>query len=91
MGGFCYEKDCNTMVALFFIFGIVGCRSSHIPHEKRPMYAFVVDGNIVGYYSLALQENKECELNNLCVLPQFRHKGIGEKLLFHSFQTARDL
>ena len=65
--------------------------SWQLNHEKRPMYAFVVDGNIVGYYSLALQENKECELNNLCVLPQFRHKGIGEKLLFHSFQTARDL
>ena len=65
--------------------------SWQLNQEKRPMYAFIVDGNIVGYYSLALQENKECELNNLCVLPQFRHKGIGEKLLFHSFQTARDL
>ena len=60
-------------------------------HENRPMYVFVVDGNVVGYYSLLLQENKECELNNLCVLPQFRHQGIGEKLLFHSFNTAKSL
>ena len=60
-------------------------------HENRPMYAFVVEGNIVGYYSLALQENKECELNNLCVLPQFRHQGIGEKLLLHSFDAAKSL
>ena len=59
--------------------------------ENRPMYAFVADGGIVGYYSLALQGNKECELNNLCVLPRFRHQGIGEKLLLHSFQTAKDL
>lgn len=65
--------------------------SWQLNNEKRPMYAFIVDGSIVGYYSLALQENKECELNNLCVLPRFRHQGIGEKLLFHSFQTARDL
>ncbi|MBQ8404438.1 MAG: GNAT family N-acetyltransferase [Clostridia bacterium] len=59
--------------------------------EQRPMYAFVVDNRIIGYYSLALQENKECELNNLCVLPQFRHRGIGEKLLLHSFETAKNL
>jgi ribosomal protein S18 acetylase RimI-like enzyme len=59
--------------------------------ENRPMYAFVVDGHIIGYYSLMLQENKECELNNLCVLPQFRHQGIGEKLLLHSFDVAKSL
>ncbi|MBQ9162172.1 MAG: GNAT family N-acetyltransferase [Clostridia bacterium] len=65
--------------------------SWQLNHELRPMYAFVVDGNIVGYYSLALQENKACELNNLCVLPQFRHQGIGEKLLLHSFNVAKNL
>ena len=65
--------------------------SWQLNNEKRPMYAFIVDGKIVGYYSLALQDNKECELNNLCVLPQFRHQGIGEKLLLHSFHTAKGL
>ena len=60
-------------------------------HENRPMYTFVVDGHIIGYYSLMLQENKECELNNLCVLPQFRHQGIGKKLLLHSFNEAKSL
>ena len=59
--------------------------------EKRPMYAFVIDNMIVGYYSLLLQKNGECELNNLCVLPRFRHQKIGEKLLFHSFETAKNL
>ncbi len=62
-----------------------------LKNENRPMYAFVADGKIIGYYSLALQENKECELNNLCVLPQFRHEGIGGKLLLHSFETAKKL
>ena len=65
--------------------------SWQLNQENRPMHAFVVDGKIVGYYSLALQENRECELNNLCVLPQFRHQGIGEKLLLHSFQLAKSL
>ena len=65
--------------------------SWHLNHENRPMYAFALDGKIVGYYSLLIQENGECELNNLCVLPRFRHEGIGGKLLLHSFETAKDL
>lgn len=59
--------------------------------EHRPMYAFYDNDAIVGYYSLALQENKECELNNLCVLPAYRHKGIGEALLTHAFEVAKEL
>lgn len=63
----------------------------HLLKEKRPMYAFYEDNKIVGYYSLLLQENKECELNNLCVIPAYRHKKIGAKLLEHSFNTACEL
>jgi len=63
----------------------------HFEGEKRPMFAFVENDKIIGYYSLALQANNECELNNLCVLPEFRHKKIGEKLLLHSFETAKTL
>ncbi len=65
--------------------------SWQLNNEKRPMFVFVLNGNIVGYYSLLLQENNECELNNLCVLPEFRHEGIGGKLLLHSFETAKGL
>ena len=36
---------------------------------------------IIGYYSLELQDNNQCELNNLCVLPQYRHKHIGTNML----------
>lgn len=59
--------------------------------EKRPMYAFYDNGVIVGYYSILLQDNNECELNNLCVLPGFRHKGIGKALLDNAFSTAKEL
>ena len=59
--------------------------------ENRPMYAFYDNERIVGYYSLLLQEKNECELNNLCVLPSYRHKGIGEKLLMNAFRVAKDL
>ena len=61
----------------------------HLNTEHRPMYAYYDNASIVGYYSLLLQENSECELNNLCVIPACRHNGIGEKLLLHSFETAR--
>ncbi len=59
--------------------------------EHRPMYAYFNAGKIVGYYSLELLENQECELNNLAVLPSYRHQGIGEKLLSHSFEEARKM
>ena len=74
--------------------GVTIFYSSHLLSDVESIserVAMIVDGKIVGYYSLALQDNKECELNNLCVLPQFRHQGIGEKLLLHSFHTAKGL
>ncbi len=57
--------------------------------EGRPMYAYFDKNQIIGYYSLLLQDKNECELNNLCVLPEHRRKGIGEQLLKHAADTAR--
>ena len=50
-----------------------------------------VDGLPCGYYSLLNQGNGECELNNLAVLPEYRHRGLGTQLLEHSFVTARKM
>ena len=59
--------------------------------EGRPMYGYLDDNKqIVGYYSLHIQENEACELNNLCVLPEYRHRNIGEILFFHALMTAGD-
>ena len=59
------------------------------------MFAFVEDDKIIGYYSLALQANNECELNNLCVLPQFRHQKMsrGKKMYprIRAMREDRDL
>lgn len=63
----------------------------HLFEEHRPMYAFYGKGNIAGYYSLFVQDNKECELNNLSVLPLYRHRGIGAELLKHAFAIAEKL
>ena len=58
-------------------------------NENRLMYVYEQDGVLCGYYSLLMQENGECELNNLAVLPEYRHKGIGRELLKHAADEAR--
>lgn len=63
----------------------------HLNGEHRPMYVYCEGDMIVGYYSLLLQDNNKCELNNVCVLPEYRHKRIGEALLKHAFETATEL
>ena len=63
----------------------------HMDQEHRPMFAAEEDSILCGYYSLLIQENGECELNNLAVLPQYRHRGIGKQLLEHSYTTAKSL
>lgn len=59
--------------------------------EHRPMYAYYDGDKIIGYYSLALQEDGECELNNLCVLPQYRHRRIGKELLEDAYRKAKEI
>ena len=59
-------------------------------NEHRLMYAYFSDDNeIIGYYSLLLN-GRECELNNLCVLSEYRHKGIGTELLEDSYIRAKE-
>lgn len=59
--------------------------------EHRSMYGYYRDGRLVGYYSLLLKDNGECELNNLCVDPAYRHQSIGEEVLLDAFVRAREL
>ena len=59
-------------------------------NEHRPMFAYYDDNKIIGYYSLSLQDDNKCELNNLCVLPQYRHKHIGTKLLEDAYIKAKE-
>ncbi|MBP5437966.1 MAG: GNAT family N-acetyltransferase [Treponema sp.] len=60
-----------------------------LDNEPRFMFAyFDSDGKIVGYYSLLIQDSGECELNNLCVLPEYRHRKIGQELLRDAYRQA---
>ena len=60
-----------------------------LENEHRLMIAYYLDtGKIVGYYSLLFQDNGECELNNLCVLPEYRCSNIGTALLNDAYDRA---
>ncbi len=61
-----------------------------LENDNRLMAAYCLDsGKIIGYYSLLWQDDRQCELNNLCVLPEYRHEGIGAALLRDAFDRAK--
>ncbi|MBE5931650.1 MAG: GNAT family N-acetyltransferase [Lachnospiraceae bacterium] len=63
----------------------------HLHGEKRPIFVYENEnGEIIGYYSLLLEDNNVCELSNLCVAPECRHGKVGEALLLHSYETAKE-
>ena len=59
-------------------------------NEDRLMFVCCAGDEIVGYYSLLFAGDRSCELNNVSVLPEMRHLGIGGALLQHSFRQARE-
>ena len=62
----------------------------HMDQEHRLMFLDDENGVIRGYYSLLIQQDGECELGNLSVLPEYRHHGIGAELFRHAVSTARE-
>lgn len=78
------EDNAPTYVA----FATTEAKLSKQYDEGRKMFAYFDNGKIVGFYALSFSE-KECELNNLCVLPEYRHRGIARELIYHSFEYAK--
>ena len=61
-----------------------------LENEPRLMFVYERGGVACGYYSLLIQDNNECELNNLAVLPEYRYCGIGRELLEHAYESAKN-
>ena len=59
-------------------------------NEDRPMYLFYQDEIPVGYFSLAKCSDNEWELNNLAVLPEYRHLGIGKTMVDYAVSTVKN-
>ena len=63
----------------------------HFDVEKRTMICAESGEQIVGYYSLAPLKQGVCEVNNLAVLPEFRHQNVGGRLLEDALRRAKAL
>lgn len=49
--------------------------------DKTDMFLYEKDGEYIGYFSLIKKSCKIYELDNLSVLPSFRHFGIGREMV----------
>ena len=58
--------------------------------DGRPMYLFYQDEIPVGYFSLAKCSDNEWEVNNLAVLPEYRHLGIGKVMVDYAVATVKN-
>ena len=59
-------------------------------NDGRPMYLFYQDEIPVGYFSLAKCSDNEWELNNLAVLPEYRHLGIGKAMVDYAVAAVKN-
>lgn len=55
--------------------------------RAKPTFVATVGEVVVGFYSL-VPSQAAWELDNLWVLPEFMHQGIGQALLSHALKTA---
>ena len=58
--------------------------------DGRPMFLFYQDGIPVGYFSLVRCKDEEWELNNLAVLPEHRHLGIGKEMVDYAVAMVKN-
>ena len=57
--------------------------------DGRPMFLFYQGDIPVGYFSLAKCSDEEWVLNNLAVLPEYRHLGIGKTIVDYAVAMVK--
>lgn len=57
---------------------------------QREMYVCEEEDSIIGYLSLLMLDDGDCELNNLCVHPSRRHGGAGRALASFALERAKE-
>ena len=55
------------------------------------MFAYYSDGTPVGFLAMKMYDGGYCGINNIVVLPEYRHNGYGRELLEFCKQRAVDL
>lgn len=56
---------------------------------NRFMFAYFLSDEIVGYFSLIINNENVCELDNLAVLPSYRHYGYGREMVDFAIDFAK--
>lgn len=59
--------------------------------EGRPMFVYLDNSTIVGYFSLGKVNDESYELDNLAVLPECRHKDYGRKMVDFAKNKVKEL
>ena len=59
-------------------------------YDGIPMFLSYQDDIPVGYFSLAICNGGEWELNNLAVLPEYRHLGIGKAMVNYAVKMVKN-
>lgn len=58
--------------------------------NDTPMFLYQYNGCFVGYFSLSINDDS-VELNNLAVLPEYRHLGIGKELVDYAITYSKNI
>lgn len=58
--------------------------------NNTPMLLYQYNGNYVGYFSLSVNDDS-VELNNLAVLPEYRHLGIDKELVDYAITYSKNI
>jgi len=55
------------------------------------IYGLYNDELLIGSVTISKNDKHECEILNLAVLPEYRHKGYGKQLLFFCIEKAKEM
>ena len=58
--------------------------------NNTPMLLYQYNGCFAGYFSLSLNDDS-VKLNNLAVLPEYRHLGIGKELVDYAITYSKNI
>ncbi|MEG1024836.1 MAG: GNAT family N-acetyltransferase, partial [Flavobacterium sp.] len=58
--------------------------------KEHNVYKLTVNNLIIGYYSYVFKDEKEIELDNLFVLPEYIGKGLGKYLVLDFLSRIKD-
>lgn len=56
--------------------------------NDAPIFLYQYNGCFAGYFSLSINDDS-VELNNLAVLPEYRHLGIGKELVDYAITYSK--